>query len=57
MRFYTVWQDVWRASVCHDFRRRLKQEKEPRSTEAVPAYIYGPRFVAAAVRSAFGSGD
>ena len=52
MRFYSVWQDVWRASVCHDFRRRLEAEPEPRSTEAIPSFIYGPRFVAAAVRSA-----
>ena len=52
LHFYSVWQDVWRASVCHDFRRRLESEAEPRSTEAIPSFIYGPRFVLAAVRTA-----
>lgn len=52
LHFYSVWQDVWRASVCHDFRRRLEAEPEPRSTEAIPSFIYGPRFVVAAARSA-----
>ncbi|MFO1377778.1 MAG: phosphotransferase [Steroidobacteraceae bacterium] len=52
LHFYTVWQNVWRASVCHDFRLRLLRENEPRSPEGISAFIYGPRFTAAAARTA-----
>lgn len=52
LHFHTVWQNVWRASVCHDFRLRLLGESEPRSPEGISSFIYGPRFTTAAARDA-----
>lgn len=53
MRFFTVWQDVWRAVSC--LRLRAKFLREPaRLADGVSGMLLGTRFLDSALRAAFG---
>ncbi len=53
IRFYEVWQDVWRASACLHLRSRFLTSDDPRLNHAMAGLTFGPRFVLSAARNAF----
>jgi aminoglycoside phosphotransferase (APT) family kinase protein len=53
IRFYEVWQDVWRASACLHLRNRFLTSDDPRLNHAMAGLTFGPRFVLSAARNAF----
>jgi len=52
MRFYQVWQDVWRYVACMQQRRAF--ERSRRLSAAFAGRIFAPRFLRSAATSAFG---